>query len=283
MAVSEEKFKVGGGLNIFYRSQRPAGRPRAVIVICHGVNSHGGQYLWSLEQFAGAGLAAYVIDLRGRGRSDGERFYVDNVADYVADLAALIQIAKSRDPGLPVFLLGHSAGGVVSCTYALDNQSELAGLICESFAFRVYAPGFVLSLVKALSNIAPRFKVLKLKMEDFSRDPAAVKALNADPLTKDEAQPAKTVAALVRATERMEREFGKITLPVLIMHGTIDKATVPAGSQFFYDHAGSTDKTLKLYEGHFHDLLNDLGKEGVMADIQGWIDAHLPKAVKKAS
>ena len=84
-----------------------------------------------------------------------------------------------------------------------------------------------------------------------------------------------TVAALVRADERLREAFPHITLPVLIMHGTDDKATVCQGSEFFYKTAGSQDKTLKLYEGHYHDLLNDIGKEQVMADITGWIDKRL--------
>ena len=98
----------------------------------------------------------------------------------------------------------------------------------------------------------------------------------ADPLTHDEVQPVQTVAALVRAGERMHREFGTITLPVLILHGTADKATRPDGSQEFFDNAGSTDKRLILYEDYYHDLLNDLGRERVMADIVGWIEARLP-------
>jgi alpha-beta hydrolase superfamily lysophospholipase len=278
LSASEAKLERPGGVTIFTRSWRPAGPARAVLVICHGVNSHSGQYLWAGEQFAAGGLAVYALDLRGRGQSSGQRFYVDHVADYVGDLAALVKHAKSREPGLPVFLLGHSAGGVVSCVYALENQAELTGLICESFAFRVPAPGFVLGVIKGLSHIAPRLPVLKLKNEDFSRDPKAVQALNSDPLTANEVQPAKTVAALVRADERLEREFPRITLPVFILHGTVDKATVPSGSQFFYDTAGSKDKTLKLYEGHAHDLLNDLGKEVVLADMQAWITARLPRA-----
>ena len=100
--------------------------------------------------------------------------------------------------------------------------------------------------------------------------------MNDDPLIADEVQPDATVAAMVGGDERLEREFPLITLPVLIMHGTADKVTRPSGSQFFYDKAGSTDKTLKLYEGHVHDLLNDLGKETVMADVTAWIEAHLP-------
>lgn len=273
--VHEERIDSTKGVKIFVRSWLPESRPRAVVVVCHGVNSHSGQYIWVGEQFAASGLAVYALDLRGRGRSDGERFYVEHVDDYVSDVAATMAIAKSRHPGLPVFLLGHSAGGVVSSTYALEHQEELTGFICESFAFQVPAPGFALAAIKGLSHIAPRLSVLKLKNEDFSRDPKAVEALNNDPLTANEAQPAITVAALVRADERLRDEFQLITLPVLIMHGTDDKATVCHGSQFFYDTAGSKDKTLKLYEGHYHDLLNDIGKEGVMADIKAWIDSHL--------
>lgn len=274
--ATEETFESKGGLKIYLRSWTPEGTPRAVVVICHGVNSHGGQYLWPAGELVKKGHAVFALDLRGRGQSDGERFYVEDVADYVADVAGVVKIAKARHPGLPVFLLGHSAGGVVSATYTLDNQAELAGFICESFAFQVPAPGFALAAIKGLSHIAPRLPVLKLKNEDFSRDPSAVAALNADPLTAHEVQPAATVAALVRADERLREEFPKITLPVLIMHGTADKATVCEGSQFFYDTAGSADKTLKLYKDHFHDLLADTGKEEVMADITGWIDKHLP-------
>src|SRR5205814_1036447 len=145
--------------------------------------------------------------LRGRGRSDGDRFYVKQLSDYSDDVSTFVDLAKGREPGLPVFVLGHSAGGVASCLYTLDHQAQIAGLICESFAFQVYAPDFA--------------------------------------------------------------------LPVLILHGTEDKLTKPSGSQLFFDAVGSRDKTLKLYEGHVHDLLNDVGKEVVMEDIQSWLDGHI--------
>ena len=274
--LQEENLKGSSGLKLHIRSWPATGNARAVVVVCHGVNSHGGQYLWSGEQFAKAGFAAYALDLRGRGKSEGERLYVDTVAEYVDDVAATIELAKSRNPGLPVFLLGHSAGGVVSATYTLDNQKELAGFICESFAFQVYAPGFALAAIKGLSHIAPRLPVLKLPLEAFTRDPDALAALKADPLIANENQPAATVAALVRADERLMEEFPNIRIPVFIMHGTADKATVPAGSQVFFDTVGAKDKTLKLYKDHFHDLLNDTGKEQVMSDIVAWIDKRLP-------
>jgi len=277
-SAREGTFKSNEGLQIFYRSWQPNGRSRATVVVVPGFNSHSGYYDWVAGQLASAGLAVVAVDLRGRGKSDGERFYVTKFSDYVDDVAGLVREAKSQFPELPTFLLGHSAGGVVSCLYALDHQRELAGLICESFAFQVPAPDFALAVFKGLSHIAPHAHVLHLKNEDFSRDPEVVARMNADALIAHETQPTRTLAEMVRADERLKQSFGDLTLPVLILHGTSDKATKPAGSQFFYDTAGSRDKTLKLYDGYFHDPLNDIGKELVMSDITAWIAAHLPTA-----
>ncbi len=274
----DERFETSHGLQIFIRSWRPSDNPRGVVAIVHGVNSHSGYYAWAAEQFVAAGLAVYALDLHGRGKSEGERFYLENMEDYVSDVDTLVTLAKSREPDLPVFLLGHSAGGVISCTYTLEHQAKLAGLICESFAFQVAAPDIALAVVKGLSYVAPRAHVLRLKNEEFSRDPRVVQAMNSDPLIANESQPSNTVAELVRADERLNREFPLITLPVLILHGTADKVTRPSGSQLFYDKAGSPDKTLKLYIGHVHDLLNDVDKEKVMSDITGWIDGHIAAA-----
>ena len=268
-------FEGVGGFEIFTRSWQANGKTRGVIVIVHGFNAHSGQYMSVAEQFAENGLAVYALDLRGRGRSEGERFYIDKFENYAVDVATLVETAKSENPGLPVFLLGHSAGGVVSCLYALEYQEEIDGLICESFAFQVPAPDFALAVLKGLSYIAPHFHSIKLKNEDFSRDPQVVEAMNNDPQIKDEAQPIETMAELVRSDERLKKEFPLIKLPLLILHGTADKAAKPSGSQFFYDTASSTDKTLKLYEGHFHDLLHDIDHEVVIDDITNWINERL--------
>jgi acylglycerol lipase len=273
---SGERVEGAGGLSIFFRSLRPKQNPRAVVIIVPGFNAHSGYYAWVAEQLVATGLAVFAVDLRGRGTSDGERFYVNDFDDYVSDVASVVALAKSREPGLPLFLLGHSAGGVVSCLYTLEHQPEIAGLICESFAFQLPAPDFVLAVFKGISHLAPHAHILHLKNETFSRDPNLVQALNDDPLVGQETQPSQTMAAMVRADERVKQGFPLITLPVLILHGTLDKNAKPTGSQLFYDMTGSADKTLKLYEGSFHDLLNDLDKEVVMADIKSWLNARLP-------
>jgi alpha-beta hydrolase superfamily lysophospholipase len=196
---------------------------------------------------------------------------VDSIDDYAGDVDGVVKIAKAANPGKKLFLFGHSAGGVTAVVYTLEHQSELAGLIAESFAYQTPAPDFAIAALKGLSHLAPHAHVLRLDNKIFSRDSTAVDAMNADALILHETQPTKTIAALARADDRLTKEFGTITLPVLILHGTADKATKPSGSQVFYDKAASKDKTLKLYEGHYHDMLNDIGKEQVLADIQAWI------------
>jgi len=273
--MTEGSFEGVGGIKIFTREWQPTGQPHGVVVISHGLNAHSGLYAWAAQQFTSNGLAVYALDHRGRGRSEGERFFVEKFSDWTTDLATFIDIVKSREPGLPVFLLGHSAGGVIACGYTLAHQDEIAGLICEDFAYQIPAPDVALAILKGIGHVAPHAHVLKLKNEDFSRDPAVVAALNGDPLIANEKQPSETIAELVRADELLKKSFQSITLPLLILHGTADKVTKPSGSKEFYEKAGSSDKTLKLYEGHFHDLLADVGKQEVMADIQAWIDAHM--------
>jgi acylglycerol lipase len=272
--MKEETFPGVGGLKIFFRSWLPPREVQGVVVLVHGFNSHSGYYLWAAERLTARGYAVFALDHRGRGRSEGERFFVEKAAHYVEDVHSLVKLAKQRLPGSPVFMLGHSAGGVISCVYALEHQAELAGLVCESFAFQVYAPDLALSAVKGLSHLAPHAHVLKLPNKFFSRDPRVVELMNADPLIADEVQPSLTVAEMARADERLKREFPSITLPVLILHGSEDKVTKPGGSQFFYDAAGARDKTLKIYEGHYHDLLNDEGRSSVMTDILDWLEAR---------
>lgn len=268
-------FEVNDGQKVFYRHWRSADVPKAVVVIVHGFNSHSGYFQWVAEQLTVSDYEAYALDMRGRGNSDGERFYIQDYSDIIGDIDRLVTIAKTAHPTLPIFLLGHSAGGVLSSVYTLEHQNRLNGFISESFAFQIFAPDFALAVLKGISHLVPHAHVVKLKTEDFSRNASVVEAMFNDPLIAHEVQPTKTMQQLVLAVERLKAEMSTITLPLLIMHGSEDKVTRPSGSQYFYDHAGSKDKTLKLYEGHYHDLLNDVDKEIVMADILQWLNGRV--------
>src|SRR6185436_13679400 len=187
--MTEGSFEGVGGVTIFTREWQPDDKPHGVVVISHGLNAHSGLYEWAAQQFTSNGLAVYALDHRGRGRSEGERFFVKKFSDWTDDLATFIDMIKTREPGLPVFLLGHSAGGVIACGYTLEHQDEIAGLICEDFAYQIPAPDVVLAITKGISRVAPHAHVFKLKNEDFSRDPPVVAAMTDDRLIANESQP----------------------------------------------------------------------------------------------
>ena len=272
--TNEEDILSKDGTKLHVRTWTPAGTPRAVVVLVHGLKAHSGLYAWTASEMANAGFAVFALDLRGHGKSGGERLYAASMSDYIDDVRAVVKRVK-MEYRQPLFMLGHSAGGVIACAYAVEDQRDLAGLICESFALEVPASRVSLSLLKGVARIAPHLGVFKLKDEDFSRDPAFVEKMKNDPLIPREGYPAQTIAELARTDERLHKDLARIKIPVLVIHGTEDHVTKPSGSQLFDKIGGSADKTLTLYQGHFHDLLNDVGKEGVLGDVLAWLDSHL--------
>jgi alpha-beta hydrolase superfamily lysophospholipase len=272
----EGTFEGVGGLKIATRTWRPDSAVRGIMVLVHGFNSHSGYFAWAAERLAGDGFAVYALDHRGRGKSEGERFYVDKFSDWLADVDKLVGIARTENPGVPVYMLGHSVGGVIASSYVFEHQPEIAGLICESFAFDVGLPHLVQLALEGASHLVPHLPLYSLKNEIFSRDPEVVAEMNNDPLIKDEKQPAETASEVLKAAARLKENMPNFRVPVFIIHGTDDKATRPEGSQYFYDNVGSEDKTLKLYEGGYHDLLNDIDKKIVMADILAWVNQRVP-------
>lgn len=275
---SEQTIDSVDGVTLFVRTWRPVQSARAVVIVVPGFKSHSRYYEWIATRLIKSNLAVYAVDLRGRGNSGGERYFIESFSDYVNDVHAVVNLARTEHKDVPVYLLGHSAGGVVAAEYALKHVSLVAGVITESAAFQVPAPDFALAAIKGISRLLPRTPILKLPHQAFSRDPDAVRTLDEDVLVAEEVQPAKTIAEMVRANERLRRESSKITLPLLILHGTADSVTKESGSQWLYEAAGSRDKTFKRYEGHFHDLLNDVGREQVAQDLERWISERLQLA-----
>ncbi|RYY15896.1 MAG: alpha/beta hydrolase [Chitinophagaceae bacterium] len=272
---TKSTFKNHNGQLIFYRSWKVTGKAKGIVIIVHGLNSHSGYYQNFAIQLCESHFDVYAIDLAGRGESQGERYYIPDYKDIIADIDQLLAIAKFSHPTLPVFIFGHSAGGVFASVYAADNQNKLRGLISESFAFQLPAPAFALAIIKLLGNILPHARLVKLNNADFSRDPGSVNSMNNDPLLSNEKQPAKTMQQLLVAGEYLEKKMPELRLPILIMHGTADKATKVSGSKYFMEHASSKDKQIKLYEGHYHDLLNDKFSGIVVMDILNWLNERI--------
>ncbi|MFE8603551.1 alpha/beta hydrolase [Archangium violaceum] len=271
------------GTHLFQQWWRPEGQPpRAVVVVVHGLKDHGSRYEELARRLVAKNFAVYAMDLRGHAHSEGPRVDVGTFDDYIEDLGAVLERVREREPGLPVFLFGHSMGGMIVTRYTLEHSAQLAGLITHAPALKVDAPGIQVASVKFISALSPNAGLFQPNLDDYSRDPQVVSATKADPLIYQSAAPVHTASELLRAIERTDARMEDITLPVLILHGTADKLTSAEGSKELYRRARSTDKTLKLYPGLFHDLVHEPEKETVLTDITAWLEARAPGATTSA-
>lgn len=271
----QEFVESSDGHRLQVRSWSPVDEPCAVLVVVPGFHSHGAYYERFAQTMARGNVATFALDLRGRGRSSGARCFVERFTEYVEDIEAVASIVRARVPARPLFLLGHGAGGVAACSYALANPRSLSGLICESFALETPASAALEMCVEALAFLAPRLPLWRLRSAHFSSDPDRVARMEADVLIRRERQPARTLAALFRANRRLRASLEDIALPLLILHGSADRIALPSGSQFFHEVSASRDKTLQIFEGYYHDLLNDRGSEHVVERVHDWMTARL--------
>jgi len=266
-------FSGVGDRHIFWRAWTPDDAPaRAAIVLVHGLGEHSGRYDHVVARLVGEGYAVHAADHRGHGRSDGPRALIENIDDVVADVDTLVDRAAAAEPGVPVFMLGHSMGGLIALRYALAHQERLAGLILSGTLAQLDAVPKALELVgRTLSVIAPRAPLIAIDHELVSRDPAVVEAYRSDPLVHHGKVPARTAVQLADAVEGFPSTVGAITVPTLILYGTADALSTPAGSVMLGERIGAADTTVKAYAGLFHEILNEPEREAVLADLVAWL------------
>lgn len=265
------------GVQLYWQAWLPEAEARAVVVIAHGGGEHSGRYAHVGEHLAGAGYAVYALDHRGHGRSHGNGANIEGIDLVVADLDGFVTLAAERHPGLPVYLLGHSMGGAIAISYAIRHQDRLAGLLLSGAAADVTALNKVeLVAGRVLSRIAPKVGVFGVTSSAVSRDPETVRAYDTDPLVHHGKLPARTIGELVSAGLRFPDEVRRIDIPLLVMHGTADELTPPAGSEMVHERAASADKALKLYDGLYHEIFNEPERAQVLADVTSWLDARVP-------
>jgi alpha-beta hydrolase superfamily lysophospholipase len=273
-------FAGAGGVTLFAQSFRPPGAAKAAVVLVHGLKGTSNQYGPAAEVLTRHGYAVYAFDLRGHGNSEGRRVWIDSFSQFLDDLGIFLDRVRQAEPGRPVFLFGHSMGGAIVAEMALLRHPAVRGIVLCAAALRLTpdVTPFKVRAIRAFARSSPRLGVLTVPNRGFSRDPAVVAAMDHDPLIYNHAGPARTAVELVAAIEHIQGHMEELTQPLLILHGTGDRVTNLEGSRQLYERARSTDKTLKLYEGHLHGLLQDLGKEQVLADLVAWMDARLGAA-----
>ncbi len=284
---SEGTFKGAGKLDLYYQRWLPEGKLRAILVIVHGLGAHSGRYGNVIEQLLPQQYAVYALDQRGNGRSPGQRGHINSWAEFREDLKAFIELIKTQHPGCPIFVMGHSLGGVVVLDYILRHPTEastLQGAIALAPAIGKVGVSKVRLLIgKLLSRIWPQFTLnTGIDLSAGSRDEKILVAYAQDPLrhTLGTARLATEYFATVAWIYSHAADW---QLPLLILHGGADRVALPEGGEIFYQLVPYKDKLRVVYPEAYHELQSDLNYQEVLADLENWLEQHLPDEVSKAT
>ncbi|MCA0457574.1 MAG: alpha/beta hydrolase [Chloroflexi bacterium] len=271
-------FKSVDGTTIYTESWLSDADPRAVVIIVHGVGEHIGRYQHVAPKFVEAGYAVYGLDHHGHGKSGGDtRTYFDAFDQPINDLKQYVDTVKAAHPGKKLFIYGHSLGSLITLVFALRCQQLLSGLILSGVPLAVESsqPTLLIAVAGLLNRIAPKFGATPpVPSSTLSRDEAVTRAYDTDPLVEHGNMRVRTSYLIVTNSREVVARAGELKLPVFIFHGSADTLCPPAGSQTLYDRIGSTDKTLKFYEGLLHETHNEPEKEMVINNIIQWLNAH---------
>lgn len=284
MHHSTMHIEVNPSLLLWGQQWMPKGPPGAIVAIVHGYDEHSSRYNHVADYFVGKNIGVVSCDLRGHGRSPGKRVFVRSFDEYVDDATALFTWIRREYPDVTIFWYGHSMGAAVSVLFCLEHQNVLAGLITTGGAFM---PGddispLLIKVSRVMGRILPMLPTIALDADGLSRDKAVVDAYNEDPLVSRKPFYARVGAEMMRAFATIEQRASELQLPLLIMHGTKDRLVNPEGSYMLYEKAGSKDKTLKMYDGWYHELVNEPEKQLVLDEMAEWIAARLHGKTKQS-
>ncbi len=278
MVKHEEGYMKGiRNSNIYYQQWLSEDKPKAILLIVHGLAEHSGRYMNVVNHFVPLGYAVYGIDHIGHGKSDGERAYVEGFQDYTDTLSTYVDMIRDWQPGKPLFLIGHSMGGLIGGAYLLEHQHEFAGAVLSGPGIKVpdNISQTVIFIGKILSKILPKIGILQLDSKGVSRDPAVVDAYVNDPMVYTGKITARLGAEMLRTMQEVTDNAARIKLPLTILQGSEDILIDPRGAQLLYESVSSEDKSIKIYEGLYHEVFNEPEHEQVLNDVQKWIEAHL--------
>lgn len=280
MKHSEDRFIGAGGRSVYFQCWEPQASPRAILLLAHGAGEHSGRYRSLAQFFAGHNYVVAALDHTGHGYSEGIPGHVDAFDDYVHDLAQFHQQLAGRFEAVPMILLGHSMGGLIASLYLLHQQSDFVGAVLSGPAIKTdLEPGFLqMMLLRLFAFLTPRLRMLKLDANGVSRNPEVVKDYVQDPLVFHGKMSARMLRELFAGMQAIQTGAAGITVPMLILHGGADAMTSPEGSRFLHEHIGSSDKSLKIYPGLYHEIFNEPERLEVLGLVLNWCESRLGEA-----
>jgi acylglycerol lipase len=277
MKHNEGNFRGVRNVNHYYQAWLPDGEVKAVLLVVHGLGEHSGRYKNVVDHFAPLGYAVYALDHIGHGKSEGKREMPERFEDFTETLTIFTHMVKGWQPGKPVFLVGHSLGGLIVTFYLLDHQADFKGAVISAPAIKIGASisPATITIAKLLSKVAPGMGMLALDASAISHDPQVVSVYANDPLVFHGKTPARMAAEMLKAMLRVNAEMEKINLPFITVQGGDDKLVDPGGAQLLYDRANSKDKAIKIYPGLYHEVFNEPERAQVLGDVEAWLAKHI--------
>ena len=271
----EGTFEGANGLKLYYQSWHPPVTAKAVLVIVHGHGGHSGIFTRMINYLLERNYAVYSFDLRGNGRSPGQRGYINNWAEFREDLTAFLELVTRENLDLPLFLIGQSLGGTIALDYVLRQSNSIKGLILMSPALGLGIASWKLLLAQILSAILPHFALdAGIDISACSRDAKVVAAAEQDSLRHSQGT-ARLATELLKTITWIKTYGTQLPIPLLILHGGADRVTLPESSKTFFASLTLEDKERKEYPDSLHELHHDLNYPEVLADIADWLNRHL--------
>jgi alpha-beta hydrolase superfamily lysophospholipase len=276
MKHSSGSFKGVRGLKLYYQSWHPLSNPSAVVVIIHGLGSHSGLFSNVVEHLCKSGYAAYGFDLRGHGRSQGQRGHINTWSEFREDLKAFLKLIELQHPGCPRFLLGHSLGGAIALDYVLRFPTSVQGVMTMAPPLgRVGVSRVKLTLGRTLSQVMPRFALnTGFACATNSRKQNVLPTFTPDRFMHSKGS-ARLATEFLGAIAWIQSHADDLQVPILILHGGADQVALPEGSRVFFEKIGFPDKERYEYPQSSHALHRDLDYQEILADVEDWLERHV--------
>lgn len=278
MPIEHATLDAEDGARLHYRSLSPAAEPKGGVLISHGYAEHGGRYEGLMQALAAAGYASIAPDHRGHGMTASVLGLVDSFDALVADLSHYRERLAITHPGRPIFMIGHSMGGMATLLHIIRHAPQLEGAVLIAPAIEVPddIPGFMITVSKVLSRLTPKLAVQPFfDPTALSTLPEVQQAVITDPLFYRGKIRARTGAELYAAMVDVNATMGRVEVPLRLLHGEEDSLVKPRVSETVMSGVRSSEKSRRVFPKARHEILHEACEQEVLADIIEWLDGRV--------
>ena len=278
--MAEGTFNGVDGIELFFRVIEPLTAPKAAVIVVHGHGDHSGGLLNISESLVNKEYIVYAFDLRGHGKSAGKRGYIQSWDEFSGDLHEFRKLVSLDQPGLPLYIVGHSIGGLITLEYALEHSEGISGIIAISPAISYEVTPIEQLGISLLGKVKPDYRIKKTGRIRLLKKKSAIRIkYESDSLRHNFVTPSLGTS-LIQTITRVVNKAPLITLPVLLQYGLDDKITPPTKLRHFFNLMASQDKQLVEYPSARHRPFDEVGREKFLEDLVGWLDQLIDKQQK---